>query len=584
LLTGALPFRGNVPVLLQQVRHEEPPPPRRLDRGIPRDLETVCLKAMAKEADQRYASAQELAEDLRRFLAGQPVRARRTSRPGRLWRWCRRKPVMATLLAVILVLFVALIGVLGKGQWARHEYAIHQPNPDGPDPQGTERSKSVPPGPVEPPPRDAGGEDIAHNPDHPSPTEAGDVREVPVGRYLAEQGSEPSVLLARRGPAYPWAALRPNTPVLTAQTLLSLPGYRSEIVLDKGVQLTLWGNVPQFCAVPPLLLESVVMLHEPRDGADLDLTLEWGRIKLANRKDKGPAHVRLHFQREVWDLTLPSSDSEACAELWATLPVPAAGGRRQEMPLVCGLFTKGVVTLRRDGRGAQQLDLRDTMRVAWISVAGAPLFTEKMEKLPGWWTERPDPRRDEVADIMLSLNDWVGPLNGREHMADMIQAAVGKSDAPGFREQGMFFLEALDEAPYLVNLLEDPRHERVRRAAIHALRSWLTHSRGRANELPRLLQTKLASREKADLIFELLHPLSEEDRKRPETYQKLITLLNDNDLAVRELAFWHLEELAPVEATQHPYNPAAGDEQRREAVADWQKLLPPGSLPQRRSP
>src|SRR5262249_41296519 len=81
MLTGELPFRGTVRMLLHQVLHDDPKPPRRLNDKIPRDLETVCMQAMAKEPPRRYASAAEFAADLRRFLAGQPVKARPLGRP-----------------------------------------------------------------------------------------------------------------------------------------------------------------------------------------------------------------------------------------------------------------------------------------------------------------------------------------------------------------------------------------------------------------------------------------------------------------------------------------------------------------------
>ena len=75
-LTGAVPFRGAPHLVLQQVAREEPRPPRQLSDAIPRDLETVCLKALAKEPGRRYQSACELAEDLRRWQRGEPVWAR----------------------------------------------------------------------------------------------------------------------------------------------------------------------------------------------------------------------------------------------------------------------------------------------------------------------------------------------------------------------------------------------------------------------------------------------------------------------------------------------------------------------------
>ncbi|HUE71837.1 MAG TPA: protein kinase, partial [Pirellulaceae bacterium] len=77
MLTGTRPFLGDARGLIYQVLHEEPAPPRKLEKGIPRDLETICLKAMAKEPARRYQTAGDLAADLRRFLAGEPIKARR---------------------------------------------------------------------------------------------------------------------------------------------------------------------------------------------------------------------------------------------------------------------------------------------------------------------------------------------------------------------------------------------------------------------------------------------------------------------------------------------------------------------------
>jgi serine/threonine protein kinase/WD40 repeat protein/tetratricopeptide (TPR) repeat protein len=96
--------------LMDRVAREEPPAPRRRDRRVPRDLETIVLKAIAKEPGRRYATAGDMAEDLRRFLADRPVRARRSMVWERTWRWCRRNPVVAGLSAAV-VLLVAVLGI-----------------------------------------------------------------------------------------------------------------------------------------------------------------------------------------------------------------------------------------------------------------------------------------------------------------------------------------------------------------------------------------------------------------------------------------------------------------------------------------
>jgi serine/threonine protein kinase len=94
--------------LIEKVLHEPPVAPRKRDPHVPRDLETIVLKCLAKDVGGRYATAEALAEDLRRFLADRPVRARRASGAERLWRWCRRNPVVASLLAAIGILLAAV--------------------------------------------------------------------------------------------------------------------------------------------------------------------------------------------------------------------------------------------------------------------------------------------------------------------------------------------------------------------------------------------------------------------------------------------------------------------------------------------
>ncbi len=100
--------------ILRRIAFEEPTPPRKLDRSVPAELETICLKCLAKDPARRYASAAELAEDLGRVLSGEPIRARRTGPAERLGRWCRRNPGLAAAiaLAALALVAVAVLAVL----------------------------------------------------------------------------------------------------------------------------------------------------------------------------------------------------------------------------------------------------------------------------------------------------------------------------------------------------------------------------------------------------------------------------------------------------------------------------------------
>jgi tetratricopeptide (TPR) repeat protein/tRNA A-37 threonylcarbamoyl transferase component Bud32 len=111
LLCGELPFRGAKMMILHQVLHDEQRAPRRLNDRIPRDLETTTLKAMAKEPGRRYATAREMADDLGRFLRGEPILARPVGAWERAWRWARRNKAVAGLTAAIVSLLLVGAGV-----------------------------------------------------------------------------------------------------------------------------------------------------------------------------------------------------------------------------------------------------------------------------------------------------------------------------------------------------------------------------------------------------------------------------------------------------------------------------------------
>lgn len=121
LLTGRPPFLGDsIPAILAQVENADPVAPDRLNPDVPRDLQTICLKCLEKNPQRRYPSASQLADELGRFLANEPIQARAVGGAEKVWRWSRRRPAVALLAFALLATFIGGIsGILS--QWRRAE-------------------------------------------------------------------------------------------------------------------------------------------------------------------------------------------------------------------------------------------------------------------------------------------------------------------------------------------------------------------------------------------------------------------------------------------------------------------------------
>jgi pSer/pThr/pTyr-binding forkhead associated (FHA) protein len=415
-------------------------------------------------------------------------------------------------------------------------------------------------------------------------------REVAVGAYVVQEATGPSVLMERRGEGYPRTRVRRGAPVSSAHELLCLPGYRAQVHLDSDVDLTLWGNVPEFCSAPLALLESVVMLKAPeagQDACDLDLVLIRGRIKLSNAKKAGAARVRLRFLREAWEITLADAESEVCAELWGLL-LPEARGAVQTQPLTIGVFTKGRVAIRLSPKGNAQ-DLANHTLVRRLNERNAQVIQTVLPRLPGWWERPPSAKEPREADVMASLSDWNEELRDPGDLVDEVfrRCETGAAARPGAREGdaiyrsvGVYFLGAFDSEgmPWVVRLLEDPGQSEVRRAAAHTLRAWLARDARNSDALTLMLQARM-NRPQAATVLRLLSPFPEVDVKDRDKRQglcdELLVLLDDGSLAVRELAAWHLEEMArQVLARELPaYDAGANSSARRPVVQQWKQFL-----------
>ena len=127
MLTGDKPFRGTSRMLLHQVIHDDAPQPRKLNGAVPRDLETICLRCLEKEPVRRYQSSGEVADELKRWMAGKPVLARPITATERTWRWCKRNRRLAGMATgLVIALLAGLAGT--SSQWMRYSREAYRAN------------------------------------------------------------------------------------------------------------------------------------------------------------------------------------------------------------------------------------------------------------------------------------------------------------------------------------------------------------------------------------------------------------------------------------------------------------------------
>ena len=148
MLTGLLPFPGDNLVQFVKALSDDPVPLRHLNPHVPRELETVCLRSMSRKPNRRYPTAAALAEDLRRFLAGWPVKARRVGPMVRLTRWFRRKLLLPLLVlalqAVIILAAIKITIALMQVQAERPANEVPKAKADAPaEPKPVEKAKGL---------------------------------------------------------------------------------------------------------------------------------------------------------------------------------------------------------------------------------------------------------------------------------------------------------------------------------------------------------------------------------------------------------------------------------------------------------
>ncbi|MBI1914299.1 MAG: hypothetical protein HYS12_06115 [Planctomycetes bacterium] len=396
------------------------------------------------------------------------------------------------------------------------------------------------------------------------------------GRFVST-----GAVLARQGKDAEWERVPVDSTVQSGEALVSLPGYRSELRLSSGVGLLLWGTLPEIPMPKKLpLRESAVTLHQAPRGVDADLTLQRGRIYLTNRKEKGPAIIRVRFWREeVWDVTLEEPETVAGLEFFSGYGPNMKFRSSGEEPVAV------VVLFFVKGKGKVKLE-SDTFAMQALPGPALLFWNNKLKRqgpfadpaaAPFWNPDRSLPREHQVL------------VAAREELANQL-AKPGRAVEVGLQESlqsnksehrilAIRCLGALDAVGALIDGLGDPMHPEVRVESAEALRIWIGRGKEQAGKLydPKkrtgILTDKKFRADEAESVLELLDGLTEQDIRQRETYDALLAYLKHNRLEVRELAYEQLMSIFREEGSKINYNPAGTSEQISEGYEEWRKLV-----------
>jgi hypothetical protein len=434
------------------------------------------------------------------------------------------------------------------------------------------------------------------------PQEAPSTERQAVGQFVTAN----AVLLHRPdGSKDRWQRVSKDSKVFTNEQLMSLPGYRSELKLDHGIDLFLWGQVPEF--IGPPTLESVATLHVPPQGYQMDVALDRGRLLFANSGGDDAVKVRLRFRDQVWNLTLFEN-----AEVIVDLSVGYTGDIRfskrpgGEEPVAAALLgvRKGRIALQIGFQPPFEmfapylspylgLDSNNWMNsftrqpglglITWDNKGKAPTKpAHVIDVLPQWRYQLPpiSPFREMAAEMQKALDDWAKQLNSRKDVdVSLALTEAYNEQRPAMQRIGAFGLAAIDMIGPLVDALDDEMRPMLRGSAARALQHWTAREPGNDLQLYQILLKKRYNELQADLYMQLLHGLSETDVTNPEAYQNLLSWLNSEKLGIRELALSYLIRLDPEGLAQAKYDPMADAETREAAIARWRKRIPVGKLP-----
>jgi hypothetical protein len=435
----------------------------------------------------------------------------------------------------------------------------------------------------------------------------------PVGAYVRGDKVRPSVLLQAKARAWGWERVAEKK-VDSGRPLLSLSGSKSVVALDTGVELTLWGNLPEQ-TLDYSVLESRATVHSSVPQLDADLTLERGRIILRNKKAQGKdALIRVRFndptqnKEEFFDIVLNGAGAAVVVDRACGLDTnepffeDSRDPNRKGPTAIMKVFAYELSANVRSGDAWYFVSKMQQPLLERSSLVGKPVIPEKAV-LPPWINGMPDlkDKGDRLArEKSIEAHDKLAKMLDAKPidvvLAEVYQTAqtnaqremTGGKPLPSLDtftlwRHAIRCSAAVDDVSTIYEEFAQPLTPMsIRGLCLQALQQWIAWNRDQDYQLLKAIRTSHPKTVSVKImsvkIMELFHGISTDDASKPATYQQLIENLNNDVLPIRTLSHWHLVNLAPA-GGKILYDPAMPQDRRQLAVGEWKDLIPPGQLP-----
>ena len=439
--------------------------------------------------------------------------------------------------------------------------------PAVPPPAATEVAQADPPAP----PKD----------DAPPPAPAAE--QVPPSAERAPLGAlepKPNAVVARLSGGELARVPGSGGKVYSTEPLIALPGYKGVALLDGGVRIDLWGNLPELLPTPLPLFESKVTPYVPPAGLAADVAVNAGRAYLSATKPGGAA-VRVRAADRVWDVKLADKGAQLAVEAAHSLtpasdPVPtrARGG----MYLMAG---KATVTPVNPPGEAREVPTGGAIYFDGRAPGSNFVPPNPKDGSAAYWNAFVTPADAKRAELtILALNDFAAKLTDPARVRETFSGGLPTEGRPtpqsaAAARVALFALAAVGDVPKLTGALIDTERPLVRSTAAEGLRAAAANDPKALKVFADTLQSIGDKPEAAREAVALLRGIPPGDQGSAAAAQKVVDQLKSASLAVRELAYGLLRGAidpdSPDAPTLYGYDPGAPEAERAAAVAAWEK-------------